>query len=254
MNILSSSSSWVISLKKLFRGVYYFFNEGKIVVLNEPEPLRGLKWKIYERFGIAYAKGYYEPKLAHFLMTQLKPNSVFFDIGGHAGYFSLLGSRLAQQVYTFEPDPDNFKCIQSLVEMNDVKNISVFNLAVGESSREVKFNIGNISSLGRVTDAGNLRVSQVDLDSFVQSNNVQSVDFIKIDVEGYGGAVLEGMQDIIRRFKPVIIMEVHNGPEGDALEKLQRESGYSFFDHTNTPKALSEIQHEAVVARCISAT
>lgn len=101
-------------LKKWLRKIYYLIWNGKVRKIRSPEPLRGLKWIADKRYGRAYYKGYYEPSLVPLLISEFRKNDTFFDIGAHAGYFSLLVSQLANkgQVFSFEPVPENFEFIK----------------------------------------------------------------------------------------------------------------------------------------------
>jgi hypothetical protein len=49
----------------------------------------------------------------------------------------------------------------------------------------------------------------VTLDAFVEENNVPRVDILKIDVEGAEVSLLRGAEQSIRRFRPVIMLEMN---------------------------------------------
>ena len=65
------------------------------------------------------------------------------------------------------------------------------------------------------------------LDRIVQKLALRRVDFIKVDVEGHDLEVLNGMQWVIERFGPTILIEFHS----DSL----LESGCSFLDRARLP-------------------
>ena len=63
--------------------------------------------------GIA-RESYYEPLETVVLMQLVAPGSVFFDIGAHMGYFTLLASRLVGEtgrVHAFEPTPQTYSVL-----------------------------------------------------------------------------------------------------------------------------------------------
>ena len=56
------------------------------------------------------------------------------DIGGHMGYFALFAQRnisLESQILIAEPDPDNFKILQANLNLNGLKDIQAFPVAIG---------------------------------------------------------------------------------------------------------------------------
>jgi len=48
------------------------------------------------------------------------------------------------------------------------------------------------------------------LDSYVESNNIQKVDYIKMDIEGYELLALEGMKKTIQKFLPKLAISVYH--------------------------------------------
>ena len=71
-----------------------FFGKRMLVILPEPVSVR--IW----RYGV------FEPDVAFYLITCLRAGDTFIDIGGHFGFFSMLGRELVGQdgtVVTFEP-------------------------------------------------------------------------------------------------------------------------------------------------------
>ncbi len=111
-------------LKQALRNVYYSLNNGRVTKLKVYKHLQSSKWVIDNRFGMAYFKGYYEPEICAYLLQNINKDSVFVDVGGHAGYFSLFAAKLALEgkVFSFEPEPNNFKYITASTKSNDVKS------------------------------------------------------------------------------------------------------------------------------------
>ena len=64
------------------------------------------------------------------------------------------------------------------------------------------------------------------LDEVIKSSGIQSIDFIKIDVEGFEGHVLRGAQDTLLSHKPIVVLELNHW----CLNAFQRTSVPDFFD------------------------
>lgn len=200
-------------LKSILRSLYYLFNNGSITSMKGYKHLENCKWIIDRRLGMAYYKGYYEPEICAYLLKNITPDGVFVDVGAHAGYFSLFSKMLATNgaVYSFEPEPNNFSYIQTIKNLNKVSDWHIFNQAVGAENGTLFFKKGSSSTTGKIEENGDLPVKVVRLDDILSA--VERVDIIKIDVEGFGGRVLEGAEGIIRKFKPTIMFELHKGSD-----------------------------------------
>ena len=83
---------------------------------------------------------------------------------------------------------------------------------------------------------------------FSEENNLEKLDFIKIDVEGLEWKVIKGGKELIKKFRPIIVAETHRGvsdmfgydcitPIFEFLYSLNYES-YSLDDYGNLKKFL----------------
>jgi hypothetical protein len=69
-------------------------------------------------------------------------------------------------------------------------------------------------------------VTIADGDSFLAAQNVQRVDFIKIDVEGFELEVLAGLKSVLERCRPVVVLEMNHW----CLNAFQRITVPEFID------------------------
>ena len=226
-------------IKAVLRKFYYLINDGKITSLKVYKHLANSKWIIDSRFGMAYFKGYYEPKICDYLLKNIKNDSVFVDVGSHAGYFSLFAATLATKgkVYSFEPEPGNYNYINKIKDLNGINNWDVINSGVGNEKGTLFFSTGPSSTTGKIADAGDFKVEVITLDDVLI--NTTSVDVIKIDVEGFGGKVLQGAVKIIDKHLPKIMFEVHKN--SDELEVLKQILGNRYLlKDLDTGKIISD--------------
>ncbi len=217
-------------IKKILRPIYYLFNNGKTVNVEGYNHLSQYKWLVNKDYGMAYYKGYYEPQLCKYLNENLNVNSVFADVGSHAGYFSLFASGIVKKgyVYSFEPAPNNFNFIKKIKQLNNIENWSIINKAVGDKKGVLNFNSNTSSSTGKIDQNGTLKVDVTTLD--IELANINKLDVVKIDVEGFGGQVIIGAMDTIAKLKPKLMIEIHSGTEELAIILSHLDTLYNFYD------------------------
>jgi FkbM family methyltransferase len=117
----------------------------------------------------------------------LGPGAVFFDVGAHVGFYSLMASRRVGQagrVVAFEPNPRNIDYLRRHVALNTVTNVEIVEAAVSSSDGWVGFEAPGDSSMGQVSNDAGTSVRSVSLDAWAAAHNVLPT-VMKIDVEGH---------------------------------------------------------------------
>lgn len=142
-----------------------------------------------------------ETELLEKVKPFLKNNQVVVQAGGNCGMQVVKFAEFFQTVYTFEPDPINFYC---LVNNLPYENVIKFQCCLGESHKMISMNPlkDEIGGFYVNENKGNIPTLRVD------DLNLSSCDFIQLDVEGYQLFALNGAINTIRRFKPVISIEL----------------------------------------------
>ena len=137
-----------------------------------------------------------------YICEGFEPNvgDIFIDGGACDGYTAGFFADRGCKVYSFEPDRKNFEIASAL---GKEKGFIVENFGLGSSNREERYTHveGNIGS-SHLDKNGNETADIVTLDSYVAKHQLPSVDFIKLDVEGYELDVLKGAAKSIKKFKP----------------------------------------------------
>jgi len=170
-------------------------------------------------------KALYRPKmrktfqnLNHFI----KDNSSVIDVGAHMGYFSKEFARLNNkscQLYSFEPMQYNFSILERVCAK--YSNVTIENLALAdkESTETIYVPIKKSGKIGpglahMGTEADRDFVSEsiktVRFDDYVKQHNIQNISLIKIDVEGAEYFVLLGMENLLKKGSPKLIIEISN--------------------------------------------
>jgi len=157
------------------------------------------------------------------------------------GFYSLLAAHAnnSGKVYSFEPLNDVCERLQKNVDLNELRNVRVFNNAVGAVDGVAEFfstasNMPCSSSLSydfmkSAEGVYGLPVSVITLDKFVIENNIPCVDLVKIDTESTEPDVLQGMIEILTRDQPFIICEVLGRGSESKLEEILRPLRYNFY-------------------------
>ena len=112
--------------------------------------------------------------------------------------------------------------------VQNLSKFTYFNTGLGEKET-VRYTKAGV---GRIKGQGDLRVEIKLLDSF----NLQNINFIKLDVEGYEEKILNGSKNTILKHKPTVVIEQNKG-NFDA-KKLIETWGYecvSVFEENNKP-------------------
>jgi FkbM family methyltransferase len=176
-----------------------------------------------------YWLGSYESVTSSELRSLLDPGAVFFDVGAHVGFYTLMASRVVGQgglVVAFEPNPRNLTFLHRHVGMNAIRNVQVIEAAASSTPGMLRFRAETESSMGHVSDVGTIEVAATTLDDAVFARGARAPDVIKIDVEGHEAPVLEGATRILDRFGPAIVLEV--GEEQRAgCDRILLGHGYS---------------------------
>lgn len=189
-------------------------------------PLTGRKWIITS--GAKYILGTQEVYKTEAFIKNFKKGEILFDIGAHVGYFSAMAALINNGtggVFAFEPRPMNAMFFRKHMKKNKFQNVSLFEAAVGDSEKTVKFDPGKGSATGHVSTGGRMKVRQVSIDKMLKEGLLPVPDFIKIDVEGGEIEVLKGLTEIISNHHPKILVATHNKEcHNYAVDFLERNS------------------------------
>ena len=136
-------------------------------------------------------------------LKYVREKGVAIDIGGHCGLWSKELTRIFGLTVAFEPVPEHRECF----ERNVKGNYKLYPFALGEKEGSVKLKKDPVSSGGTHVDPeGDIEAEMKRLDDVYQG----TVDFIKIDTEGYEEFILKGATNLLKQ-KPVIIVEQKRG-------------------------------------------
>lgn len=139
------------------------------------------------------------------------------------------------KVYTFEPVTYLYDICKKNIEINKYNDSVILSkLALSKERGEMDISIDTLrSSLKNIDNNADIETAQlVSLDSFVQDNDIKSVDLMLLDVEGAELDVLLGAKEILRsNSNPEIIFEVIKDNIGLSYKiiELLKSYGYKFY-------------------------
>jgi FkbM family methyltransferase len=146
-------------------------------------------------------RGRYERHTRTLFEQALRPGMHVIDIGAHIGYFTLLAARAvgsAGRVYSFEPDPANYRFLCHNVALNGMdKIVTTVPQAVADTSETKPFfadaKNSALSSLSREGRSdGAMPVECTTVDDFIDRG--ERIEVVKLDVEGGEVHALRGMR------------------------------------------------------------
>lgn len=119
---------------------------------------------------------------------RIKSGDIVVDIGAHIGVFTIFATKQAKdvKVYSYEPLPGNFKLLKANVRLNKLGHrVKMFQLAVADKKGSSPLYIGDsgLSSLNSEREEC-IVVETIRLEDVFDSNNLDRIDFLKVDAEG----------------------------------------------------------------------
>lgn len=209
--------------------------------------LRDIKLRLVEEDEMALL-----PKL-------IGPKDQVIDIGANFAYYTVRLAELCREgeVHAFEPIPGTFRTCRRIVKHFGLKNVRLHEAGVGAETATLSFQVplqeigtpsaGQAHLSGRNNQlAGHesyhpfarhqeVRCQVMALDDPAWAARFQRLSFVKIDIEGAEIFALRGMQKLLSRFQPVILLEVCPfflqgfGVSEDDLTQTARGMGYDFY-------------------------
>lgn len=167
----------------------------------------------------------YEHAETRFFLKMCKPGMTFLDVGANIGYYTALAmSRMGStgRIVALEPDPENFSFLERTVAANKraENGIAIDCVRKAASDHEGVMtlftssqNRGDNRLYGNELADATCEVAVTTVDAILDDLRVPQVDFIKMDVQGYEGHVVEGMRRCLQQTCPLTVLSEF-WPEG----------------------------------------
>jgi len=164
----------------------------------------------------------------------LTSGDIAVDVGANLGTTVLplahaVGS--AGRVIAFEPQPLMAQCLQTSLTLNEIFHVQVISAAMAESSGWAKIPTPSVTQGGNygsmaLSEVG-LQVSVIALDEL----ELPSLKLLKIDVEGFEWAVIQGARKQLLKHQPVVYLEAKRIPGTTAYLDWLLANGWRCYWH-----------------------
>ncbi|MBN1316500.1 MAG: FkbM family methyltransferase [Anaerolineales bacterium] len=165
--------------------------------------MRGKKWIVGSMFHGCWLGNFeYEKRILY--ENTVQPGNIVYDIGAHAGYFTMLSSILVGpegQVLSFEPHSTRLAYLKKHLELNTIQNVQVFDTIIS--------NVSGSSTVG----SEQTPVKMITLDEIVSLTSTRP-DIINVDIgrtdKDAECRVLEGARGTLIDYGPTLFLSVNN--------------------------------------------
>lgn len=178
----------------------------------------------------------------HFFNNMIEDDGIILDIGANIGIMTTLMAQKSKnaKLYAFEPIPENIKALRRVVDHYKLKNVTIYEAALGEENGELKMVmpiIDNVKMQGlshvldensnQTNEPGSVyQVPVYKLDDMREFHTDEKISAIKIDVENFEYHVLKGGERILRKHRPVIYCELWDNEKKYLTIDYLKELGY----------------------------
>ena len=203
-----------------------------------------------------FIAGCMDPNEFAFLDRYLQPGMTFVDAGANEGAYTIFAAARvgpAGRVWAFEPSRRELTRLEANLELNRL-TARVCALALAECTGKGELTVSGfghegLNTLGAfayegIEVAGKHSVELKSLDEVLDQDPPARLDALKIDVEGAELRLLRGAREALRRYRPVLLLEVseaslrHQGSSREELLDYLRAQEFvpHFFDpYTGMP-------------------
>lgn len=194
---------------------------------NNKKNIFGFKIIFFDYLSLIYLfEEIFIKKEYSFIANHNKP--FIIDCGSNIGMSILFFKYLYPncRIIGFEPDKETFGVLKENVELNKLKDVTLYNAAVYDSSGQIKFyyDKNQRGSLHMSIKKERLPKNFQSVHSVLLSEHIkEKIDFIKIDVEGAEDAVIKELskQDKLKFFKELVIEYHHHiNPKKNKLSNI----------------------------------
>ena len=200
-----------------------------------------------------------QKKIIKLINSKFSKPIIVIDVGAHYGEtIRLFSNKLKiNKIYSFEASPQNFEVLKRKISKNLLNKVEIYNYGLGDKISKSYINQAVESSSSTMNELNkeskylkkklqilNIKSKEVfyrkipihvsTLDSFIEKHDIQSIDLLKIDTEGYEFNILKGVSKYSQRINLIYFehhyddMIIKNYKFGD-IHKLLEDKGFKMI-------------------------
>jgi FkbM family methyltransferase len=209
-----------------------------------------IEWVVY------VTRRHFEYTYLNLLRQLMAGGGVAMDVGANVGNHTHAFSPMFKHVHSFEPFERVADRLQD--KANLLPNVTVHRVALSDRTDTLRFEQPKTANWGkgRITQDGDIQVPVFIGDDYIKAHIAQSIDFIKIDVEGHELPVLRGLRGTIQRDRPVIMFEVpkalkkvDGGDWPETMNLFPQDYSFVCFSGQSTFPIQTDVAHVQTIDR-----
>ena len=177
--------------------------------------------------------GTYEFDKQDFVARIIKPGMTVWDVGANVGFYTLAFAGLvgkAGKVISYEPLAANVRYLLRHIELNHLRNITVIQAALSDTTELLGFTATSTSSIGTLTSRNHhYLIPTLTPTAIVEAFPAFVPQIIKLDIEGAEATVLTAARSLLQEHSPDILLALHGKTQEERCVELLNELGYNLF-------------------------
>lgn len=166
-----------------------------------------------------------------------KKDLVIADFGANIGMFTYYAYEMAKTIYAIEPSKEHFEVLNKMIKFNGLERVKPIKKALSHINGKTTFYHNENTTMFSLESVVNSKpeeaeeVETIDLEKFFEENNIDHLDFMKIDIEGseakvFGSEAFEKVADKI----DIILGEFHQwgGVNPNQFKTYFIDNGFEF--------------------------
>jgi len=190
------------------------------------------------------------------------------DVGAHVGLYAIYAATKAKNVIAFEPIPQNFHYLMKHIELNNLRKVTAFPLALADEEGTAEFymvgaGLASSTSFEEHAEAykkyyqiaGTVKARKATLDKTMRNLGIKTINLLKIDTEGAENSVLSGARLLLgMNAIHKIVVEVHKTVNRVSnITRFLRKYGYridAVFEESEKALVYARSLAESLILPC----